>query len=125
MKNDMTCLRCQHKMNHIRKEKLQLGQTGWLLGDLPNLLAGAIEVDIYACPHCGKLEFFSADTRDADIPQKEDRPQSTCSGEAPSWDADIPQKDGMPQKQCPNCGKWHDFDYPRCPLCKYDYTGRR
>ena len=22
---------------------------------------------------------------------------------------------------CPNCGKKHDFDYPKCPFCKYEY----
>ena len=70
MSNNMPCLRCGHEMNHIKTEKLQLGQTGWILGDLPNLLAGAMEVDIYTCP---------------------------------------------------NCGKKHNFDYPKCPFCKYDY----
>jgi len=62
MKNNIDCLRCGKKMNHIRTEKIQLGQTGWILGDLPNLLAGAMEVEIYSCPKCRKLEFFLADT---------------------------------------------------------------
>ena len=92
MNKDMNCLRCGQEMNHIRTEKLQLGQTGWILGDIPNLLAGAMEVDIYSCPQCGKLEFFLADA-----------------------------KEELPQKQCPNCGKRHDFDYPKCPFCKYIY----
>ena len=64
MKKDIICLRCGQEMNHIRTEKLQLGQTGWILGDIPNLLAGAMEVDIYSCPQCGKLEFFLADTKE-------------------------------------------------------------
>ena len=81
-------------MNHIRTEKLQFGQTGWILGDLPNLLAGSMEVDIYSCPKCKKVEFFLADETE----------------------------EGMPQKQCPNCGKMHDFDYPKCPFCKFDYN---
>ena len=93
MRNNIVCLRCGHEMHRIKTEKLQLGQTGWILGDLPNLLAGALEVDIYACPDCRKLEFFLADADEEDIPQK----------------------------QCPNCGKQHDFDYPRCPFCKYSY----
>ena len=25
------------------------------------------------------------------------------------------------QQTCPKCGKSHDFDYPKCPYCKYDY----
>lgn len=93
MENDIVCLRCGRGMNHIRKEKIQFGQTGWILGDLPNLVAGAMEVDIYSCPKCRKLEFFLADA----------------------------EEEGLPQKQCPNCGKRHDFDYPKCPFCKYDY----
>lgn len=94
MNRNIACLRCNHKMNYIRTEKLQLGQTGWIFGDLPNLLAGAMKVDIYSCPKCGKLEFFLAD--------------------------DIIEE-GLPQIQCPKCGKMHDFDYPQCPFCKYDY----
>ena len=93
MENPILCLRCGREMNHIKTEKLQLGETGWILGDLPNLLAGAMEVDIYSCAQCGKLEFFLAHN-------KEER---------------------IPQKQCPNCGKWHDFDDPRCPFCKFNY----
>ena len=80
-------------MRHIGREKLQLGQTGWLLGDLPNLFAGALKVDIYACPDCNKMEFFMAESFE----------------------------DTLPQRECPKCGKKHDFDYPKCPFCKYDY----
>ena len=29
--------------------------------------------------------------------------------------------DNLPQKNCPQCGKQHDFDYPKCPHCDYDY----
>lgn len=32
--------------------------------------------------------------------------------------------DTLPQRQCPKCGKNHDFDYPQCPHCGHDYTGR-
>ena len=53
MANQLNCLRCGAGMNFLCREKMQLGQTGWLLGDLPNLVAGAMEVEIYACPKCG------------------------------------------------------------------------
>lgn len=89
----LLCLRCSEEMRYIKREKLQLGKTGWVLGDLPNLIAGAMEVDIYTCPACGKIEFFLADATEA----------------------------ALPQRQCPNCGKKHDFDYPKCPFCKHDY----
>ena len=89
----LDCLRCGKPMAYIKREKLQLGQTGWVLGDLPNLFAGAMSVDIYTCPGCGKVEFYLADAVEEELPQK----------------------------QCPNCGKRHDFDYPKCPFCKYEY----
>ena len=92
MKN-LSCLRCGSTMHYMKQEKLQLGQTGWVLGDLPNLLAGAMTVDIYVCPGCGKLEFYSAE----------------------------PADETLPQKKCPKCGMTHDFDYPKCPFCKHDY----
>ena len=54
MANQLNCLRCGAGMQFIRREKFQLGQTGWVLGDLPNLFAGAMEIEIYVCPKCGK-----------------------------------------------------------------------
>ncbi len=36
------CLRCNAHMRHVMDTKFQLGQSGWLLGDWPNLLAGAL-----------------------------------------------------------------------------------
>lgn len=29
--------------------------------------------------------------------------------------------DTLPQRECPHCGKNHDFDYPQCPYCGFDY----
>ena len=34
---------------------------GFFTGHLSNLFSGALEVDIYACKSCGKLEFYRAD----------------------------------------------------------------
>lgn len=42
----LRCLRCGGTMELLRREFLQLGKTGWVLGDLDNLLAGALDVDI-------------------------------------------------------------------------------
>jgi len=94
---EMQCLRCGGKMAHRMREKLQLGQTGWIFGDLPNLIAGALETDIYICGSCGKLEFYLAT-----------QPEKT---------------ETLPQKTCPKCGYVHDFDWPKCPQCKFDYYG--
>ena len=92
-KRSLNCLRCGAAMRFSGREQLQLGKTGWVLGDLPNLLAGAMQLDIYACPDCGKVEFF----------QPED------------------SSDTLPQKECPSCGAVIDFDYGRCPRCKYEF----
>ena len=93
MANQLNCLRCGAGMQFIRREKFQLGQTGWVLGDLPNLFAGAMEIEIYVCPKCGKLEFFQpgsdkfAGTADE---------AKTGSGYLPP---DAPG--GLPRKKCP------------------------
>ena len=91
----MKCLRCGEDMQYLSREKLQLGKTGWVLGDLPNLLSGALEVQIFVCPKCRKLEFFLAENEMLD--------------------------DETPKKTCPECGTVHDFDYPKCPKCKHEY----
>lgn len=94
----LLCLRCQTTMVLADTEKLQLGQMGWFLGNLPNLVAGALEVEIYFCPQCGKVEFF--------LPQ--------------------PEEDGnrIAKKCCPQCGHSHDWDDPKCPICKHNYYER-
>ena len=96
----MNCLRCDGQMDYVGCEKLQLGQTGWILGDLPNLLAGALEVDIYFCPKCGKLEFFNANY-----------------DEEPNRHRNM----DLPSKLCPACGLDIDFDYPKCPCCGHKF----
>ena len=59
----MKCLRCNGEMEHLGHESLQLGQYGFFTGHLSNLFSGALEVDIYACKSCGKLEFYRADAQ--------------------------------------------------------------
>ena len=93
--NTLNCLRCGEQMQFLSREEIQLGKTGWLLGDLPNLIAGALAVNIFMCPKCHKLEFYA--------------------GEEEALTEDIPKR------ICPSCGTSHDFDYPKCPNCKYDY----
>ena len=92
----LNCLRCGEQMQILAHERLQLGKTGWVLGDLPNLLAGALEVNIFVCPKCLKLEFFAAEHE---------------------------VSEDLPKKKCPVCGTMHDFDFPKCPNCKHDYYG--
>lgn len=88
------CSNCGGELRFLARENLQLGRTGWLLGDLPNLLAGALDTAIWYCPACGKLEFYLGDP---DEPEEE--------------------TDRMAQVQCPACGAEHDLDDPKCPVC--------
>ena len=92
------CLRCKIPMRFLGEQKIQLGKTGWILGDLPNLFAGALDVKIFQCPICGKLEFFSTEN----MAQNQDRPKAT-------------------RKNCPECGAEHDEDCECCPICGYSY----
>ena len=98
MGKHIDCLRCGQAMKHIRTEKIQFGQTGWILGDLPNLFAGAMEVEIYSCPQCKKLEFF-----------------------LPEYKIEESKQEDVPQRSCPLCGRKHDAEDSNCPFCNFDY----
>ncbi len=95
MSRKLDCLRCGSPMEYTRDEKIQLGQHGLIWGDISNLIAGALEVTIYTCNQCGKIEFFQMEEQ---------------VGE-----------DQIAKMECPSCGRTHDIDYPKCPFCKYDY----
>ncbi len=45
-------------MEYKGTKRIQLGRTGWIIGDWDNLLSGSLTVSIYECPKCRKLEFF-------------------------------------------------------------------
>lgn len=90
----MACLRCGGEMAHAFTENIQLGKTSVLLGDWPNIWAGAMRVEVWCCKDCGRLEFFSAENS---------------------------HTEGLPQTTCPHCSRSHDFDYPKCPFCGHVY----
>ena len=117
------CLRCDAAMKFGMQQKFQLGQTGFLLGDWPNLLAGALELEVWFCPKCGKVEFFVPGS--SDRPEHHEEPAKIGDFDfvesVVSEGIDAVSADGMPQKKCPTCGKEHDFDFPKCPYCKHDY----
>ena len=92
-KNQMPAMRWRNGIDGYRK--IQLGQTGWILGYLPNLISGAIEAEIYVCKNCGKIEFYYTQA--------------------------IEEEDVIAKVKCPKCGQMHDVDFPKCPFCKYSY----
>lgn len=95
----MNCLRCNQEMVFRGTQKIQLGKENLLTmlidTDLQYFLSGALEVGIYVCPKCHKLEFYQV--------------------------GDMKDEDMLPQKKCPKCENFHDFDYPKCPICNYEY----
>ena len=121
------CLRCDARMKFGMQQKFQMGQTSFLLGDWPNLMAGSLELEVWFCPKCGKVEFFVPGSTQ-NLPVKQPEPAQTEEfdyvGSMVNEGIDAVSKDGMPQKKCPTCGKEHDFDYPRCPYCKHDYYAK-
>ena len=107
------CGNCGAQPKFLKREKLQLGQTGFFSGDWGNILAGALEVEIYCCPRCGKIEFYQPKEQ---LWEAEDNQEQL----PPEGDQHIigVSRDGVPQVRCRACGKTHDFDYPRCPYCE-------
>ena len=94
----LNCLRCNIPMEFVKRENVQLGKTGFFSGDWSNLWAGALDVAIFACPQCGKLELFRGD-------QYEEAEVDFVA-------------DSIAQTTCPTCGTRHDLDDPQCPRCK-------
>ena len=89
-KKQLACLRCGAVMEGPYREQFQLGKQGILGNHLSHLIAGALEVNLYACPKCGKIEFFLPNTDETE----------EASG-----------------KECPGCGLCVDAEYTRCPCC--------
>lgn len=89
------------QMDFLGREKLQLGEYGAFIGHWSNLISGALELDVFCCPECGKVELF--------------RPTLTKDKSQQYTDSELPQK------ECPNCGGIHDFDFPQCPYCNFPY----
>ena len=127
---ELRCLRCDCAMNFLMREKIQLGEASPWLGQRSNIIAGALEAEIYVCPRCGKLELFRPGGALTETPteKQEEEPLMPVVAKCPDCGAIVglysvicPQcgKTGpfTPQIECPTCGKLHDFDDLQCPSC--------
>ena len=94
MNQDKKCANCGGDMDFLGEEELQLGQYGFFLGHLSNLLSGSLEVELWECLNCGKLDFYR-------------RGSTENQGD----------EGHMVQVICPKCGHRHDLDDPKCPYC--------
>lgn len=90
------CTNCRTELNFLKREHIQLGKTGFILGDWPNLVAGAQDLEFWVCPNCRKLELY--------VPVFDEE----CGFEG---------EDSMAQTICLVCGVEHDLDDPKCPRC--------
>ena len=71
-----------------------------------------VQIDVYKCPGCGKLEFFQADFS----PNAEEH--ISVEAEPDAVDTAGYYTPGFgPDVKCPVCGKEHPADDPFCPLC--------
>ena len=93
MSQDKKCANCGGNMEFLGEEQILLGQVGFFLGHLSNLLSGSLDVELWECPDCGKLDFY--------------RQNSSGTGD----------EGHMAQTACPACGREHDLDDPKCPFC--------
>ena len=119
----LPCLRCDAQMKFAMQQKFQMGEAGFLSGDWPHILAGALELEVWFCPECGKVEFFVPGSRNR-ATEHEEEASFDFVGSMVNESIDSVSVEGMPQKKCPTCGRDHDFDYPKCPYCKHDYYAK-
>ena len=96
----LKCLRCGEQMKFAMQQKFQMGEAGFLVGDWPHWLAGALELEVWFCPECGKAEFFVPGSRNRQTPNGEGE-SFDFVGAAVNEGIDAVSKDGMPQRKCP------------------------
>ncbi|GAA6393293.1 Uncharacterised protein [uncultured Clostridium sp.] len=91
----LKCLRCGRSMSRIKREHLFMGQIGWQWGDAHYQPSSGLDVDVYCCPDCGKLEFYRGE-KDRD---------KRVAGQS------------IAQVKCSRCGGRYDLDSCKCPFC--------
>ena len=55
----LNCLRCRTTMRFEETIKLHEGSNWGIIGNLGHLLTNKKSFDIYLCPNCDKIEFFT------------------------------------------------------------------
>lgn len=73
----LQCLRCGTEMEFFGREKIQLGEESVHGGILAAMTAESMQLDIFQCPECGKVEFFKPLAKSRTAPPKTNW---TCSG---------------------------------------------
>lgn len=58
-KRDIDCLRCDVRMRYAGEYKFHEGSKVGVFGNLFELFQNREAFDLYVCPQCGKVEFFT------------------------------------------------------------------
>lgn len=126
MNEELKCLRCGCDMKFLSREHIRLGPQSILEKGLEALVSDTLETDIYACPQCRKLEFFTpepiyvappADDADAVV-------CPGCGGRHEYGRTSCPYC-GRQYITCPKCGRVHDLYVSFCPSCKHEYKKKK
>ena len=86
MERSLTCLRCGTEMVRLGMREFQLGRETKFVDS--HRWEGSMELEVFGCPSCGKVEFFSE--------------------QVPTWGAEY---------ECPVCRAKYPRDAERCPKC--------
>ena len=54
----IACLRCHQQLEHLGAKDFHEGANWGVLGGLGELFVKRDRFDVYACPRCGRVEFF-------------------------------------------------------------------
>ena len=80
-----TCMRCGAEMRYKGQRQFQI------VGDLPRpyLIGGAMGCHVYACPQCGKMEFFG--TPEAELEEEARRREEAKRRKEEARLAELPK----------------------------------
>jgi hypothetical protein len=56
--SSINCLRCNQELEHLGTKDFHEGTNWGVLGGLGELFVARDRFDVYACPRCGRVEFF-------------------------------------------------------------------
>lgn len=57
---EIYCPYCDVQLQYQGAHRIQSGRYGWLVEHRDQLFAGPLDVQLYVCPRCGKIEMFHA-----------------------------------------------------------------